>query len=378
MSGLNSQDKTNDLDQPVVSIADPVTGLQANVTLDAGVNKLNILGTFLAQVTQGRDPFPDSWFVLNNTGASGDTIRVQLAATANDPSTPDRDLPAFDKTFTTQAGEVGDEVALATRIVNEIKADAGAQSSEISAILVKDVENAVVFVTSKKEGKFFERSAVNDFQVTTTGTASITLGFNDFIARQKESELSRSGTDPRRGILGISGSLNVQPGAVSNIFALQIADSGGSTAMNVDGSVTSVEFSLADNVDYDDTFDYFITSVVIHGLDNGVKLKNFMALNSPLTNGLTFSIQSDENTVSVATIQATREIKRFASLGGWELDIEAGGDDVRAIRDFGLTPIVIRAAGTFTTDDFFKVTVNDNLTQVDDFRIILRGFRKEP
>jgi len=375
--GIDSQDKTNDLDQPVVSVADPVTGLQANVTLESGINKLNILGTFVSSVSLGRDPVPDSWFRIDNAGTTGDTIRIQLAGTTNDPSAPDRDLPAFDKTFTVLASEIGKEVELAARIVSEIKADAGAASSEITAILVPDDENAVVFISSTKRGEFFKRTGVS-FSVTPTGSAATTLGFNDFIQRQKEVELSR-GEDPRLGIPGFSGTFVIQPGAVSDRFELELTEPGGSSVLSAfDGSVTPVEFTLIDNPDFDETLDHFITSITVHGLDNGIKLSNFLGQNSALTNGLTWDIKAQDKDFDFPSIASTREIKRFATSGGWELDIESGNDDALAIKDFGITPIEIVNSGEFTVADFFRITVNDDLTSISDLKIILNGFRKEP
>ena len=66
-------------------------------------------------VPQGQDPLPDMFFTVTNAGGAGDTVRVQIAATSNDSSSPDRDLPAVDVTTTLTSNEVGNEQALADR-----------------------------------------------------------------------------------------------------------------------------------------------------------------------------------------------------------------------------------------------------------------------
>lgn len=358
-------------------------GNRAEVVIRGDGKKAIATDTAISSVNvpQGRYPFPMSWFRIENTGDENDTITIFVEGTSSDPSTPDSDTLDYTKVFTIQAGEVGDEIALRDRIVSELNAETAFKDAELKAVKAKD--RPIVVIRSTKQSTvadFYERSSGTAFTVTPTGNASVFVKWGDFVSRPLETQLDVNPDNPHSlGIFGVTGSFNVLPGSVSNTVELELTQSGGNADMAVDGSVTPVAFSLANNPSYDNTFDYFITEIILDGIDNGVKLKNFMALNSPLTTGITWSVQSDEEIVGdLITIKSTRDIKRFASLGGWELDIEAGGDDVKSTRQYGLTPIVVRAAGTFPTDDTFEVTVNDDLSSVDEFKIILRGFRKEP
>lgn len=311
------------------------SGRLADVVLKSGLNKLAVDATVTVEEVFGQDPIADSWFRLVNTGAENDTIRIQVAATTNDPSSPDRDLPAFDKTYTTLLAEVGDEVALATRIVSDIKTDAGAGNSERTAILVKDNENAVVFVSSKKRGEFFERPNANDFQVTTTGTASVTVGFDDFITRGKATELARSKDDPRQGILGISGSVTSAAQGV-DLLLEEFASDAGSVDLTVDGSVTPVEFTIDANASGDNN--KIINAIKLYGDDGNIKVgeSNFMGLNAALTNGILIEITKNSVTTTFRNLKSTNDfLARMASSPEKSLIIgQSGGDYIIATFDF--------------------------------------------
>lgn len=373
MTGITDSNTTDANDNTVTVIEDGGgSGIRAGVEVLSGKPRLLTSATVTIEQLFGAYPFADSWFRIENTGIATNTFTLTIAATTNDPSTPDRDVPLYTKIFTTQVSEVGDEETLAQRMVTELNQDATFNQHN-KARKVKD--NAIVHIESKKRGEFYNRPNANDFLVTTTGTASVTMGFIDFIARGKNNELAISEDDPRQGILGIAGSLSVQPGSVSDRFEVELVNAG-SSQMAVNGSGTPVIFKIPPSL-RTTTADLFINSIIIQGLDSGIKLKNFLGQNSPLTNGIDFTIKSDDEMFSFPSIFTTRGIKRFSTTGGWYLDIEAGGDDAMAIKELSNITIPIRAVGAFATDDYFDVTVNDNLTNVDDLKVILIGFKKE-
>ena len=124
------------------------------------------------------------------------------------------------------------------------------------------------------------------------------------------------------------------------------------------------------------TEDLFIIEIIIQGLDNGVKLQNFLGQNSPLTNGIDFSFKSDDEASTFPTVFSTRDIKRFSTAGGWYLDVESAADDAMAIKELGILSIPIRAISTFPTDDDFTVTLNDNILNVASFKVVIIGFRR--
>ncbi len=128
----------------------------------------------------------------------------------------------------------------------------------------------------------------------------------------------------------------------------------------------------------DPVFDLFITELRVHGIANGVKFGKFLNLNQKLSTGIVWDIHSDELDVELDPIKSTDDIKaKFASLGGWNLDVQAGGDHVLGILDFDVTPIVIRKQGTFVSDDKIEAIVNDDLRQVSELFVTAIGFKRE-
>jgi hypothetical protein len=372
--GISSQDATSPGDRAEVVVTDETSGIYQGVETINGKNRALVDALVTVEEIFGQDPTPDSYIEIDAAGAIGDTIRLEIDATAADSTSPDSDAAAFDETYTLVAGDVGDELQLRDNFIAYMNAQAGAALSFIAFQSAKDIPT--VHVTSTKRsltGEFYERTGVASFKSTTTGTTVTTDGFDNFKSRGKPTLLARDPDSPHKlGIL--SGSFQIQPGAVSDRFELELVNtvSPFDGAMNVDGSSTPVVFELPAIAD----FSQFVTAIIVHGLDNGIKLQNFLGQNSALTNGLTWSLQSNEQAFTFPNIDSTREIKRFATAAGWSLDIEASADDALAIKDFGLTPIEIKKAGSFTTDDFIQITVNDDLTNVTDLRVIAIGFKR--
>ena len=177
--------------------------------------KYRLLTSSVTVVDQilGKDDFADSWFRIEDTGDAGDTITVYIKGTSNDPSSPDRDRPDYTKVFTIQAGEVGDELVLRDSIISELNADANFDAY-FTASSIKD--NAVVHIQSIFRGEFWEVASANDFNVTTSGNASITKGFDNLIRRSKTTSLAADPDNKRVGVLGISGTVTTQPGSIAN------------------------------------------------------------------------------------------------------------------------------------------------------------------
>jgi len=378
------KNETGGAENSPVSIGDGTgSGLKAEVIVRGDGRTAVATDTSISSVNvpQGRYPFPFSWFRLINTGAQNDTLTIFVRGTTADPSVPDRDVADYTKVFTTGAGEVGDEEAMVVRMVSELNSDTNFKNAFLRAKKVKD--RAILIIESTKAstvGDFYERASANSFTVTPTGTADIFVRYNVLTSQSLETNLGVDPDNPHSlGVLGVAGTVQIQPGSISDRFELALTESGGSEILSdFDGSVTPVEFSLANNSMYDGSLQYFVTSITIQGLDNGIKLSNFLGLNSALSNGLTWDIKAEDATFSFSAITSTREMKRFASNGGWELDIEAGGDDALSRKELGGTAIEITETGLFATDDYFKVFVNDDLTQVSELKVILEGFTREP
>ena len=123
MSGLYDSNTTTNSDRSEVVITDETSGVYAGVELIDGKKRLLTSSITVVDQILGKSGFADSWFRIENTGAQNDTLTLTISATTNDPSSPNRDRPLYQKVFTVQAGEVGDEIALRDRIITELKAD---------------------------------------------------------------------------------------------------------------------------------------------------------------------------------------------------------------------------------------------------------------
>ena len=93
---LYDSNKVTSKDETIVRIAGSSDEL-CDVELSNGIYRLKTDATVQIEQLFGKDPFPDSYFEIINTGTvvGSGGVRVQIAATANDPTTPDRDAPAL-------------------------------------------------------------------------------------------------------------------------------------------------------------------------------------------------------------------------------------------------------------------------------------------
>ena len=164
----------------------------------------------------------------------------------------------------------------------------------------------------------------------------------------------------------------VTPTSVSNRFELD-ARNGGSNDLNVNGGGTPVTFSILAEV----SFDLFINEIRLHGVDGSIRFDRFLGQNNPLTNGIDFSIKSNDAPVGLDSIFTTADIKaRFASIGGWSLDPASGGDHFLASLSLVTNPLAIRKQGTFGTDDILSIIINDNLNSVESLFLTAVGFKR--
>jgi hypothetical protein len=182
------------------------------------------------------------------------------------------------------------------------------------------------------------------------------------------------------GLFGITGDINVTPKQLSDLFIepATLDGLGVTTDMGVNGSVTPKEFL----VDASATTDVFIEELRIFGQGNGIQYKGWLTSNNALTNGLLIEIKSDNIITPFPILYTTASIKNKFSFGqgatGFALDIASGRDDFLGVFTFA-NPFIIRVAGTFTTDDFIRVTVRDNLTSTQaQLEFWAKGFEKDP
>jgi hypothetical protein len=349
-----------------------------------GLIALAMDGQVEVRSTFGYDQQPDSYFQIINTGAAGNTWTVYIAGTNSDPTSPDRDLPAYSKTFTVVAGEVGSEITLRDRIIQELNADPVFKSTCFLKAQ-KATDRTVVHIQSLKfsvSGEFYERPTAGSFNVTTTGSAVCVIGYDNFISRSKPVTISRDLDSPHRlGLFGVTGSVSITFKELSDLY-IQEALYNSSSNMNVNGSLVSpIPFVINPKP----LTDIYIDTLIFHGAANGIKFGQFMAKNTVLTNGLLVSIKSDNIVTTLPVIFATEDFKNdFAALSGdganFRIDIQSGRDEILAILKFP-NPFIMRAQNTFGVgnDDYISILVRDDLRSgLFNLSFQAKGFEKEP
>lgn len=346
----------------------------ADVTLKGGRHALVTDATVTVEQVFGQDNFADSWFFIKQTGALNNTWTISIAAGTSDVTAPDRDVAAYTKVVTVAAPEVGDEIKLRDKIIAALNADA-LFFPHYKAAAIKD--NAAVHIESKYIGEFGDRPTALDFNVVPSGTGVVFFeSASNFtmIRRGKKNSGAKDPRDKRLVTIGISGEVQAVPGAVGDLIVLN-ALSAGSPTMAVNGSVTPVVFTIAADPDKDS----FFQELRFYGNGNGIKFGQFLSLNVNLTNGILIEIKSDDILLTLPVIKSTDDMKHKFSFGegsGFQLHVQAGRDDFMSSFSFSAT-FPLRKAGTFTTDDYIKVTVRDNLSALQLLEFLGRGFKKE-
>ena len=145
----------------------------------------------------------------------------------------------------------------------------------------------------------------------------------------------------------------------------------GSTNMAVNGSVTPQVFKYEPT-----TKDILVREVsVIAEVDTIAFGNKFIRSTlSTLGNGLLVELKSDDETVTYINAKRTRDLVEVSDGPG--LDIVSGTTSLfRAVFYLPDTGIILKKAGTFTTADFLKATVRDDLTSITFLEIFFQGVK---
>ena len=160
------------------------------------------------------------------------------------------------------------------------------------------------------------------------------------------------------------------PQPIGNLF-FDHAKNNGSEEMSVNGSGTPIEFTIT----ADATRDIVIESLAFESFANGIKIDKFLSLNSELTNGVTVEVKSQDTVFSFLSIKNTKEFDSHFAYGpgrSYRLNFASGNDAM--VSRFGPTlPFVIAKQGTYASDDYIKVTIADNLSQVNKLSFLAFG-----
>lgn len=351
----------------------------ADVFLQSGVRRLATDSIVTVEQVFGQDPQGTSWFFFgatlndaNGIGSAGDTVRVEIPAAPTPLATV---YPAVDVTYTVTSGDISNanpEREVALNVCSALNLDANFIAAKWRCSVAKDF--ALVHIESKLFNEFGERST---WDVTCSGGTTCNRGFDSISRRGKPTELARSPNDPRQGILSISGTVTTIPGGIGDQFIFPFLD-GVSPDMLVDGSGTPKDFVVNPVVGKD----LFVQQIRCFGGGNGIKFAQFLSKSGGgLSNGMEITVKSDNNIFTFPLIKKTEDFKnRFSTTPGsdFRIDIQSGTDQF--IAAFKPTqPFPVRAQGTFTTDDFMRVRIQDNISSgISELECSAFGFEKEP
>lgn len=351
-----------------------------------GVTAVPIDGVVSVQSTFGFDQLPDSFFTIINTGGAGTTWEIYIAGTNADPSTPDRDLPSYSKTFTVLVAEEFDELSFRDRIITELNQDTVFRDTCFLKAQ-KATDRGVVHIYSEKfsaSGEFYERPLAGDFAVTIAGSPGdgvVIVGFDNLISRSKPVTITRDFDSPHRlGLFGVTGDLNIAFRQLADLFLekASLDGLGVTVEMSVNGSTTEKVYLINAR-----STQVFVQSVRFYGQGNGIQFGKFLNLNNTLTNGILVNIKSENIVTTLFPIKATENFKNEFSFGsganGFEVIFASGRDEFLATFDF-TNPFLISEAGAFGAgnDDYIEIRIRDNLSQVGSLQFLAKGFEKEP
>jgi hypothetical protein len=154
-------------------------------------------------------------------------------------------------------------------------------------------------------------------------------------------------------------------------LTFQHALNGTSIDMNVDGSVTPVEFTIPANA----TQRTIVESMIFESFANGIKIDKFLSQNSALTNGVVIEIKSQDETFQFLPIQNTQEFDSHFSNGpgrSFEL-LFASGNDSMVARFGPQNPFILEPQGTYVSDDYIKVIISDDLESITKLSFLIFG-----
>ena len=362
--------------------------LNADVILKNNRNALVTDATVTVEQIFGQDGFADTWFWIDEAGAIGDTVRVQIAG-YTDPTSPyERSVPAIDVTYTLVASDVGEENQLRDHLIQALNANLDFQAHWKASVAVKN--NPAVHIVSREIGEIGDRVNNGDFVISSTGATVVRLESTDngtMIRRGKGNSGARDPRDKRLVTIGISGEVQAVPGAAGDLFLQNATDDGtpspdqggtGDPDLRVNGSLGSPDLFY---IEPDLEEDIFITELRFYGGGNGIQFGNFLSKNNALTNGISVEIRSDEELLNFMPLRVTEDFKNKWALGSganFRLDIVSGTDQFLAVLIFE-SPFPLRKQGTFQSgDDYIHVLIQDNLgSGLDELEFLAFGFKRE-
>lgn len=173
------------------------------------------------------------------------------------------------------------------------------------------------------------------------------------------------GTD---GVNRINVDTRQAPPILSDLFNLNF-ENNGSPDLNVNGSGTPIQFDIPLS-----NQTRVINSISIYGRDNGISFGRFLAINVALSQGLVFEIKSNDNIFTSQAIQTTDDLRNKFCISPRDFVVNfASSEDAFTASFVSPSPIVIQDQNQFTTPDYVRVTIRDNLSAVNYLQALVFG-----
>ena len=173
--------------------------------------------------------------------------------------------------------------------------------------------------------------------------------------------------DEGDGINRIAVTSKTAPAPLGTTFIENVLN-GGSPSLNVDGSSTPVEYTLNST-----TQDRLISVIRFYGRDTSFDFNDFLGLTSPLANGLLIEIKTEDTLTQFPLIQTSDDFRnKFAGTKGWYWSTSESPNTFTA-EFIPRAPFFIRKTGSFSTDDYIKVVIQDDLDSLEYFECIVEG-----
>lgn len=171
--------------------------------------------------------------------------------------------------------------------------------------------------------------------------------------------------------LNVDAEVSTSPVPLNNIiYSLSALSNGFTTNMNVNGSVTPVNFDFTPASGET----WYISSLATFLLDNGSTLPRSFGVLTALTNGVEIRIRSEGTEYLVATLHNNMEVqlvfKEFPWIPGTSGFNESS--DIYCGQLFFPVPVKLQNS----TADFIRIRIRDNLTGVDQFRSTVKVWRQ--
>lgn len=163
---------------------------------------------------------------------------------------------------------------------------------------------------------------------------------------------------------------SVVPVILGNRFT-KYATNAGSNQMAVNGASTAITFTI----NSDPSGDLVVNSLIFSAFAGGIKLDKFLSLNTDLPNGILIEVKSSNQIFQFLPITNTIQFDSlFANGAGRSYAINfASGNDSMVARFGPASPFLIKKSGTYPTNDYIKVIIRDNISNISSLRFIAEG-----